>query len=90
MLLHLAENREHELATDVEQPWLGTALTDFEPEAPLNSSSNSTNGPLSSPRNPPNEVVCSNYFYFNYCSVYLTTRRVKVLDVLYGRTENRG
>jgi hypothetical protein len=58
VLLHLAENREDELATDVEQPWLGTALTDFEePGIPtFHPSSSSTvpltgsNGPLTSPR----------------------------------------
>lgn len=45
VLLHLAENREDELATDVEQPWLGRALTDynedFENSANLNGSANS-------------------------------------------------
>eukprot|EP00026_Physarum_polycephalum_P000645 Phypoly_transcript_00646.p1 GENE.Phypoly_transcript_00646~~Phypoly_transcript_00646.p1 ORF type:complete len:1381 (+),score=130.82 Phypoly_transcript_00646:71-4213(+) len=66
VLLHLAENREDELATDVEQPWLGTALTDFEeppccslPEISTSSSINqsrsihmSSSGSITSPRKP--------------------------------------
>ncbi len=34
VVLHLAENREEELAADVEQPWLGRALTDYDYATP--------------------------------------------------------
>lgn len=67
MLLHLKpESREDELATDVEQPWLGRALTDYDDppySADITGSLIGLNG-SSNGITKPNYIVCSLPHYY--------------------------